>query len=128
MAKAYSEDFRRKVIEAIEMDGLKKQEASELFGISRNTIDLWFKLKAETGDIQPRQRQIAKPTGKITDWDKFRTFVAEHGDKTQAELAKLWEDGVSQRTISRALRKIGYSRKKKRMATANGMKRNDKRF
>lgn len=128
MATAYSEDFRRKVIEAIEMDGLKKQEASELFGISRNTIDLWFKLKAETGDIQPRQRQIAKPTGKITDWDKFRTFVAEHGDKTPAELAKLWEDGVSQRTISRALRKIGYSRKKKRMATANGMKRNDKRF
>ncbi len=81
MAKAYSEDFRRKVIEAIELDGLKKQEASELFRISRNTIDLWFKLKAETGDIQPRQRQIAKPTGKITDWDKFRTFVAEHGDK-----------------------------------------------
>jgi transposase len=128
MAKAYSEDLRRKVIKAIEMDGLKKQEASELFGISRNTINLWFKLKSETGDIQPRQRQIAKPTGKITDWDKFRTFVAEHGDKTQAEMATLWEDGVSQRTISRALHKIGYSRKKKRMATANGMKRNGKRF
>ncbi len=128
MAKAYSEDFRRKVIEAIELDGLKKQEASELFRISRNTIDLWFKLKAETGDIQPRQRQIAKPTGKITDWDKFRTFVAEHGDKTQAEMAELWEDGVSQRTISRALSKIGYTRKKKRMATANGMQRNDKHF
>ena len=128
MAKAYSEDFRRKVIEAIELDGLKKQEASELFRISRNTIDLWFKLKAETGDIQPRQRQIAKPTGKITDWDKFRTFVAEHGDKTQAEMAELWEDGVRQRTISRALSKIGYTRKKKRMATANGMQRNDKHF
>ena len=110
------------------MDGLKKQEASELFRISRNTIDLWFKLKAATGDIQPRQRQTAKPTGKITDWDKFRTFVAEHGDKTQAQMAELWEGNVSQRTISRALHKIGYTRKKKRVATAKGMKQNGKLF
>ncbi len=113
MAKAYSEDFRRKVIEAIELNGLKKQEASELFGISRNTINLWFKLKAETGCLRPRQGQTVKTRGKITDWDKFRDFVAEHGDKNQAQMAKLWEGGVSQRTISRALRKIGYSRKKK---------------
>lgn len=128
MAKAYSEDFRRKVIEAIELNGLKKQEASELFGISRNTINLWFKLKAETGDIRPRQRPTVKPMGKIADWDKFGDFVAEHGDKTQAQMATLWEGGVSQRTISRALRKIGYTRKKKLMATAKGMKQNGKLF
>ncbi|WP_346292156.1 IS630 transposase-related protein, partial [Sphaerothrix gracilis] len=40
MARPYSEDFRQKVIEAIELDGLKKSEASELFRISRNTINL----------------------------------------------------------------------------------------
>jgi transposase len=40
MAKAYGEDFRRKVMQAIELDGLKKREASELFNISRNTINL----------------------------------------------------------------------------------------
>lgn len=124
MPKAYSDDFRRKVIVAIELNGLKKQEASELFGISRNTIDLWFKLKAETGEIKPRQRRTAKSTSKISDWDKFRDFVIEHGDKTQAEMAGLWEGDISQRTISRALQKIGYTRKKKRTATENGMKRN----
>jgi transposase len=126
MAKAYSDDFRRKVIEAIELDGLKKQEASELFRISRNTIDLWLKLKAETGELKPRQRQKPNPTGKIADWKKFGAFVQQHGDKTQAEIAKLW-GGVSQRTISRALHKIGYTRKKKRMATGSGMKPNGKR-
>jgi transposase len=36
MPKPYSYDFRQKVIQAIELDGLKKQEASELFNISRN--------------------------------------------------------------------------------------------
>ncbi len=40
MAKPYSYDFCEKVIQAHELDGLKKREASELFNISRNTIDL----------------------------------------------------------------------------------------
>ena len=51
MAKAYSYDFRQKVIESIELNGLKQQEASELFNISRNTINLWFQQKAATGDF-----------------------------------------------------------------------------
>ncbi len=46
MAKPYSYDLRVKVINAIELDGLKKSEASELFNISRNTIDLWLNRKA----------------------------------------------------------------------------------
>ena len=52
MAKPYSNDFRQKVMQAIELDGLKKSEASQLFNISRNTINLWLKRKAETGDKQ----------------------------------------------------------------------------
>jgi transposase len=52
MPKPYSYDFRQKVIQAIELDGLKKQEASELFNISRNTINLWLQCKAATGDVQ----------------------------------------------------------------------------
>lgn len=49
MAKPYSYDFRQKVIDAIELDGRKKCEVSEIFNISRNTIDLWLR-KAQTGD------------------------------------------------------------------------------
>jgi transposase len=40
MAKAYSDDFRQKVLQALELDGFKKSEVSQLFNISRNTIDL----------------------------------------------------------------------------------------
>lgn len=112
MAKAYSEDFRRKVMQAIEMDGLKKSEASQLFNISRNTINLWCHRKAKTGDVLPKARQTPPTPGKITDWEKFQAFVKANRDKTQTELAQLW-GGVSQRTISRALQKIDYTRKKK---------------
>ncbi|WP_221643529.1 MULTISPECIES: IS630 family transposase [unclassified Nostoc] len=112
MAKAYSEDFRRKVIQAIELDGLKKCESSLLFNISRNTINLWLQRQAETGDVKPKARKALQQNNKISDWDKFRIFVKEHGDKTQSEMAQLWEGEISQRTISRALIKIEHSRKK----------------
>jgi transposase len=112
MAKPYSYDFRQKVMEAIELDGLKKSEASELFNISRNTINLWFQRKAQTGDVQAKPRQASSKRQKITDWEKFRAFVKEHGDKTQVEMAQLWEGEISDRTISRALQKIRSSRKK----------------
>ena len=109
------------------MDGLKKSEASELFNISRNTIDLWLKQKAQTGDFKPR---LNKPPGhghKITDWEKFCEFVQNHGDKTQEQMAQLWAGDISSRTISRALKRVGFTRKKL-MGTKNGMKANAKPF
>jgi transposase len=128
VAKAYSEDFRQKVMQAIELDGLKQSEASQVFNISRNTINLWFQRKAETGDVKPKPRHASQKNGKINDWDKFRAFVKVHGDKTQAEMAELWEAEISQRTISRALQKIGHTRKKKRMGMSNAMKPNGQHF
>ena len=122
MAKAYSYDFRQKVMQAIELDGMKKSEASEVFNISRNTINLWFQRKAETGDVQVKPRPTTSPKQKITDWEKFRTFAKEHEDKTQAEMSELWEGEVSSRTISRALQKLGLTRKKRRMGIGNEMK------
>ena len=128
MAKAYSYDLRKKVIEAIELDGLKKSEASQLFNISRNTINLWFQRRAETGDLKEKARMGNKTKAKITDWEKFRAFAVEHGDKTQAEMAELWSEEISARTISRGLERIGFSRKKKATDIENGMKKDGKNF
>jgi transposase len=101
MAKAYSYDLRQKVINAIELDGMKKSEAAQVFQLSRNTIDLWLKRQAE-----------------------FAQFAKKYGDKTQAQMAALWEGEISARTLSRALQKIGWTRKKRHTAIANGMKPN----
>ena len=76
-----------------------------------------------------------KPNGnghKITDWEKFREFAKTNGDKTQVEMASLWDgeisdslrDSFASRTISRALKKIGFTRKKRPTATGSGMKSN----
>lgn len=123
MAQPYSEDFREAVVRAIELDGLKKGEASQLFGVSRNTINLWLKRKATTGSLKPTaHRGGVQPRTKITDLQAFETFVQAHGDKTQSEMACLWGEAISRRTISRALKKIQYTRKKRPTGIVNGMK------
>lgn len=126
MAKPYSYDLRQKVIQALELDGMKKSEAAQMFQLSRNTIDLWLKRRAESGDYQAKPNRPPGKGHKITDWDKFREFAKTHGDKTQAEMAALWETDISARTISRALQKIGFTRKKRLTATKNAMKPNGK--
>jgi transposase len=126
MPQPYSYDLRKKVIQAIEQDGMKKSEVSQLFNISRNTIDLWLKRQAETGDFQALPNQPPGNSHKITDWEKFRDFAKIHGEKTQVEMAKLWSEEISDRTISRALKKIGFTRKKRPMVIVKEMKRNGK--
>ena len=40
-----------------------------------------------------------KPNGnghKITDWEKFREFAKTNGDKTQVEIASLWDGEISE--------------------------------
>ena len=125
MSNSYDYDLRRKVIEAIELDQMPRSEASRVFNISRNTIHQWFKLKAETGDLHPRPSKSKGHSHKITDWDKFKTFVESNADKTQEELAQLWEGDISSRTISRALQKIGFTRKKRPTAIANAMSKSE---
>jgi hypothetical protein len=95
MPKPYSYDLRKKAIEAIEQDGMKISVFSQLFNISRNTIDLWLKRQAETGDYQALPHQPPRNNNKIADWEKFRDFAKIHGDKTQVEMAKLWSGEIS---------------------------------
>lgn len=128
MAKPYSYDFRQKVMQAVELNGLKKGEACELFNISRNTLNLWFQRRAETGDIQPKARQPSHKNQKIIDWDNFREFAHANSDKTQAEMAQLWEGEISARTISRALGQINFTRKKKLMGIGSEMRVNEQLF
>jgi transposase len=84
-----------------------------MFSISRNTLDLWLKREAQTGDYQAITRFQKGCRHKITDWKRFEEFVQKQGGKTQREMASLWGEGVTQQNISDALMKLGVSRKKR---------------
>mgnify|MGYP000577183229 CR=1 FL=1 len=126
MPKPYSYDLRQKVMQAIELDGMSQLQAATTFQISRSTINIWCQRKVLTGDCQAKPNLPPGNGHKITDWEKFKEFAKVNGDKTQVEMAKLWIGEISDRTISRALKKIGLTRKKKLMDTEKDLKRKDK--
>lgn len=112
MAAPYSNDLRQKAIAAVER-GERKTDVSRMMNISRNTLDLWLKRKEQEGNCQAITNYQQGCRHKIRDWQKFREFVQQYGDKTQGQMAKLWGDNVTQQNISDALRKLGLSRKKR---------------
>lgn len=121
MAAPYSYDLRRKVIEAVDK-GMRKSEAARVFNLSRNTIDLWLKRREVTGEVQAIVGYQKGSRHQITDWNKFREFVKENGELTQAEMAQAWEGEISRHTIGRGLKKMEMTRKKRRMAIKKEMK------
>ena len=127
MPAPYSYDLRTKAIAAVKR-GERKKDVSEIFNISRNTLELWLKREEQDGDYQAITQYQQGCRHKITNWQKFREFVQQHGDKTQAQMAQLWGDKVSQQNISDALGKIGVSRKKKLTDIENAMNSSARRF
>lgn len=110
MPAPYSDDLRQKAIAAVKRGELKT-DVSRLFNISRNTLDLWLKREAEEGHCRPIDGHRPSSRQKIKDWQRFGAFIQKHGGKTQAQLAKIWGDNVTQQNISDALQKLGVSRK-----------------
>ncbi|NJM66481.1 MAG: helix-turn-helix domain-containing protein, partial [Acaryochloris sp. RU_4_1] len=65
-AGSYSYDLQRKALAALAR-GERKIDVCRMFGISRNTLDLWIQRKAETGDVQAITHYQQGARHKITD-------------------------------------------------------------
>lgn len=120
MPAAYSHDIREKVVAALDR-GERKSHVSQMFNISRDTIDRWLKRRETTGSVKAAQGYQQGHSHRVKDWQKFRAFAQTYGDKTQAEMAQLWQGKISQRTIARALAQIDWTRKNRHMVTENEM-------
>jgi transposase len=127
MPSPYSEDLRQKAIAAVKR-GERKKDVTQMFKISRNTLDLWLKREEQTGECRAITNYQQGCRHKITDWQRFGEFVRQHGGKTQAQIAKLWGNNVTQQNISDAMQKLGVSRKKKLTGIKNEMKSSVKSF
>ena len=53
--KAYSEDLRKKVLEAVEQRGTSKSEAARLFGISLSSVKRYTRLADRGEPLTPRK-------------------------------------------------------------------------
>ena len=127
MPAPYSEDLRTKAIAPVKR-GERKTDVSRMLNISRNTLDLWLKRAEQDGNCHAIRHYQQGCRHKITDWQRFREFVQQHGAKTQGQMARLWGEGVTQQNISDAMRHLGISRKKRLTGTENAMTSSAKSF
>jgi transposase len=121
MPSPYSYDLRIRVVGAIEK-GLGVKEASQTFGVQRETITAWLARKDATGDVQAKTGYQRGHSHKIPDPQQFQTFVDRHREATVEELADAW-GGVGRMTIWRQLHKLGYTHKKRPSAMPSATKR-----
>lgn len=64
MGKPYSEDLRKRVVEAIE-GGMSTGSAAERFDVSKAAAGAWARLKRATGSVAPARQ--GKPAGSVLD-------------------------------------------------------------
>lgn len=114
--KAYSQDLRKRVVEAVDA-GKSKAEVAETFTVTVPSINRWLRLRRETEDLEPKAIP-GRPSikGKALD-EGLVEQLQEHPDATISEHCELWRErtgtSVSSATMSRAMKRVGWMLKKK---------------
>jgi len=113
---AYSEDLRKKIVEAVEKRGMKKSEAACLFGVSLSSVKRYVRKFRQGSSLSP-----GKAPGKRPKVDECARRLLE-ADLKERPFAKLHQRceylralvglRVSRSTLCRALKRMGFTRKK----------------
>jgi len=114
--KAYSEDLRRKVVEAVEQRGASKSEAARLFGISLSSVKRYTRLASQGEPLSPSKGGGRPPiadeaTKKLLEED-IRKRPAATVKERRHFLESFGGKSMSEPTLRRLLKRMGFSRKK----------------
>ncbi len=114
--KQYSVDLRERLPGANDA-GLGQAEASRRFGVGTSTITRWRQRQHATGTVVPTPRSGRPPAIGPDQADALRAQVAQQPDATLAMHLAQWERErgirVNVATMSRTIRRLGITRKKR---------------
>jgi transposase len=114
--KAYSEDLRQKVVQAVQQRGTSKSQAARLFGIGLSSVKRYTKLADRGESLTPRKGggrpPIADETTKRLLEEDVRTRPAATVDERRHFLESFAGKSLSESTLRRLLKRMGFSRKK----------------
>jgi transposase len=112
---AYPEDLRKKIIEALSR-GMTKSEAARSFGVSRSSVKRYAKLAEEGRPLAPKKRPGSKPKMDESATELLEADAEKRPAATLSERREFLQKAagvrVSESTVSRMLRRLGFSRKK----------------
>lgn len=121
---AYSEDLRKKIVEALRR-GIGKSEAAYSFGVSLSSVKRYAKMVDEERPLAPKKRPGSRPkigedTRRLLEVDLETRPTATLPERREY-LRKVAGVKVSDSTVSRMLKRIGWTRKKGGWEQANVM-------
>ncbi len=115
--KAYSQDVRKRVLRAVDL-GRPRAEIVQLFGISLATLKRYIKQQREEGHVRPRAIPGRPPKKRAQLEAGLTPQLQEHNDARLEQHCAMWEqtygERVSRWTMSRAIKRLGWTRKKSR--------------
>lgn len=114
---AYDEKFRKRTIEYYE-SGHKYAETCKVFGISEKTLDNWLK-EYRINNNYTYRTSSGRPA-KVGE-KELEEYLKKNPDSYQHEIAKHF--GCATSSITRALKRYGYTRKKRHAPTKNNSKK-----
>lgn len=113
---AYTLDLRQKVVAAVGRGDSTIDEVAATFGVGLTFVKKMLRQHRETGDLSPRPHGGHTPRLSASHLNLLRSEVARRPDKTvpalRDHLAERTGVSVSTPTVSRALSRLGLSRKK----------------
>lgn len=117
MMNAYSEDLRKKIVEAKER-GMPTVEVAKTFGVGISSVKRYVATAREGHSLAPKRPpgsrpKIDKNVRKLLELDLEERPAATLSER-RAFLERTAGVRVSESTISRMLRRLGWSRKKDR--------------
>ena len=110
---SYPTKYREQTIE-YRQEGHSLEETKQTFHVSIGTIRSWEKQLREEGHLE--KKPVKRSFRKI-DPEKLSSYVAEHPDAYQREMAKEFQ--CSESGIRDALKRLKITRKKRQSAIRN---------
>ncbi len=126
--KAYSQDLRERVLRAVDQ-GRSRAEIVQLFGISLATLTRYMKQWREEGHVRPKAIPGRPPKKRTQVEANVLPQLQAHADATLEQHCAMWEqthgERVSRWTMSRAIKRLGWTRKKSHWRRRSAMKRSE---
>jgi transposase len=120
---AYSPDLRAKIMAAVDA-GMSKSQAARTFGVGLTTIKRYAALQREQGSLVPRSPTGRPPAIRPEQLEVLRAQLTAHPaaylDEHCALFAAQTQVRVSISTMSRTIRRLGWTRKKGRWVPPSG--------
>src|SRR5918993_633908 len=113
--KAYSEDLRQKIVDALKR-GTAKNEAATLFGVSLSSVKRFARMDRDGVSLAPKKPPGRPPKSNDITRRLLEADLADRPAATASErrryLERMTGESMSDSTLRRLVRRLGHSRKK----------------